>query len=300
MPKTISIIAQSYLRGCALGFIAPVIVIPLGIVLIFMPIWAFTHFTLSIWALIIPVALFVFILLAGGFGFLIWALRRRANRLDAAFVPLGLEGHRVMISMRNYSGWFRGREAYVHFRRGPTLEIYINTPLQTRMSVDESDRITTSIASWVNRYPLELSDPSLSNLRVFALDEEWTRSLLSDPMALTLLRRLLESDSPFLVRQIELMPGSFVFRQHYSNNWFDIDVKSDQARSWFDDLLALAGIAESLPAPLKTEKAQSVEQMFNNQSKFSRWVLIILLSVFLIIPLCVALPITLFLILFKP
>ena len=56
------------------------------------------------------------------------------------------------------------------------------------------------------------TDPALSGLRVFALDEAWTRSLLADHRTPGLLQRLIKFEGAFLVRQVQLLPGSFVLR----------------------------------------------------------------------------------------
>ncbi|RLC57318.1 MAG: hypothetical protein DRI80_15130 [Chloroflexota bacterium] len=303
MSKLVGELFRSWFRGWLIYLVSAAIVVPLGCLLVFLPLGLVTRYDASIWVLIIPAALFFLILVGGGFGFLFWAIRRRAAQLDAAFTPLGLTGRREMLTMRSYHGEFRGREAHVHFRRGPTLEIYLGTPLQTRLSVDEPDRATTALAGWVNRHPLTLADPALGGLRVFALDEAWTRSLLADPRTPGLLQRLIKFEGPFLVRQVQLMPGSLVLRLHYSKRWlaFDVEVEPEQARQWFEDLAALADVAEALPPPQVTAEASALEQTLRTRRRdIWRWALIILFGALFGIPLCVALPIAIALILWGP
>jgi hypothetical protein len=301
MSKFVGELFRSRFRGLLIYLVSAAIVVPLGCLLIFLPLAIGSRIedsTTSLLVMTVPPVLFTLILFGGGFGFLAWTIRRRAVRLDAAFTPLGLTGRREMLTMRSYHGEFRGREAHVHFRRGPTLEIYLGTSLQTRLSVDEPDKMTTAIASGINRHPLTSTDPALSGLRVFALDEAWTRSLLADRRTPSLLQRLIKFEGTFLVRQVQLLPGSFVLRLHYSRKLFGVEIEPDQARQWFEDLAALADIAEALPPPQETAQASPLEQALRTRRKdIGRWAFIILFGVLFIIPLCLALPIAIALIL---
>ncbi len=300
MSKLVGELFRSGSRGLLIWLVSVAIVVPLGCLLIFLPLAIGSRIqdrTAALLVMTVPPVLFFLIVVGGGFGFLFWTIRRRAAQLDAAFVPLGLAGHREMLTMRSYHGEFRGREAHVYFRRGPTLEMYLGTPLQTRLSVDEPDAMTTTVAGWLHRHPLTLTDPALGGLRVFALDEAWARALLADPRTPGLLQRLIKFEEPFLVRQVELLPGNLVLRLHYSKRWFRFEVEPEQARQWFEALAALAEIAEALPAPQETAQASSLEQaVHTRRGEFVRWAFIVLFGALFVVPLCVALPIALALI----
>ena len=87
---------QEYGRGCGrsmvIQLIAVAIVIPLACVLIFIPLGFVGQGGQSIWFLIIPASLFLFILFGGGLAFVVVVMYRRIRELDALFTPLGLTG----------------------------------------------------------------------------------------------------------------------------------------------------------------------------------------------------------------
>ena len=286
-------------RGLLISLISTAIVLPLGCLLVLLPIAVGSHIQnerLSLLLTIVPPVFFVLLVGGGSWGFLWWMLRRRAATLDAAFNPLGLSGQREVLTMRRYEGHIRGRKARVSFRRGPTLELYLSTPLQTRFSVDEADKVGTTLAGWLGRAPLALSNPALEGLRVFAMDEAWARNLLETPQAAEALKRLLRFEGEFRLRRVELIPGYLVLRLHFSNKVlaFDVDVNAEQARQWFENLIALAEIAERLPAPQVSAQITPLEEaLINRRPQIQRRIILITVGVLVGIPLCVALPIAL-------
>jgi hypothetical protein len=290
-------------QGLLITLVAVAIVLPLGCLLIYIPLGVSQHIEsgpASVVVMAAPAILFFLIIVGGGWGFLLWSIRRRAARLDAAFTPLGLTGERVMLTMRAYHGQFRGRQASVTFRRGPTLELFLDTPVQTRLSIDEPERMTTAIAGWAGRQPLSFSDPRLDGLRVFAADEHWARALLADLRTPALLRRLIEFEGPFVVRRVEFLPGSVALHLHFNKKWlgFEIEVEPDQARQWLDALAALAEIAESLPSPQVTSQASALEQNIHTRPTLIKNRTFILLMVAVaVLPICLGLAIALALIL---
>ncbi len=262
MSKLLKAWSLAYGRAFVVVLITTAIIVPLGCLFIFVPLWLVTRADLSIWILIVSASLYVLILNGGVLGALVWVLRRRKRLLDAAFIPLGLEGERYMLTGRQYCGTIEGRQARVLFYRGPMLELHLSTPLQTRFGVAEVGSTTPALARLFSREPLDLDDPDLSELRVYALDESWARSLLSNSEARTLVQRLLSAgESWALVRQVVLGPGAFRLRLYRSKRLFNYEIAAAEARQWIDDLLALALVAEGVPAPTVTDEESSAERL---------------------------------------
>jgi hypothetical protein len=262
MSRLLKALSLAYGRAVIVVLIATAIVLPLGCLFIFVPLWLVTRTDLSIWVLIVSTSLYVLILNGGAVGTLVWILRRRKRRLDAAFTPLGLTGERYMLTGRQYHGTVAGRQVDVRFYRGPMLELHLSTPLQTRLGVAEVGSTTPALARLFGREPLGLNDPDLSGLRVYALDEDWTRSILANPEARTLVQRLLSAgESWALVQQVVLGPGAFRLRLYHSKHLFKYEITPKEAGRWLDDLLALARIAEGLPAPAVTAEESAAERL---------------------------------------
>ncbi|MBS3783859.1 MAG: hypothetical protein KGY78_05410 [Anaerolineae bacterium] len=262
MSKLLKAWSLAYGRAFVVVLIATAIVLPLGCLFIFVPLWLVTRADLSIWILIVSASLYVLILNGGVFGTLVWILRRRKRRLDEAFTPLGMEGERYMLTGRQYHGTVEGRDVDVRFYRGPMLELHLSTPLQTRFGVAEVGSTTPALARLFGREPLDLDDPALSGLRVYALDEGWSHSLLADPEAQRLVRQLLSAgESWALVRQVVLGPGAFRLRLYHSQRLFGFEITPEEAQRWLDDLLALTRIAERLPGPTVTAEESAGERL---------------------------------------
>jgi hypothetical protein len=122
---------------------------------------------------------------------------------------------------------------------------------------------------------------------VFALDEDWARSLLSDPKAKMLLLRLMQAgESWTLMQQVHLRPGTFLLRLYRNKNLFRYSVAPEEAQDWLDDMLALARIAEALPAPQVTTEETAAEQLVRTGRTTS--IALIIVAVFLGVPVCLA------------
>jgi hypothetical protein len=262
MSKLLKAWSLGYVRSYVLGLIAPAIVLPLGCVCVLIPLWLVTESDASIWVLIISSSLYFLILVGGGLGVAGWVLHRRKRRLDTAFTPLGLVGKRYLLTGRQYHGTVEGRQVSARFYRGPMLELHLGTSLQTRFGVAEEGSTTLALAGLFGRQRLAMDDPDLSGLHIFALDEGWTHSLLADPEARTLIQRLMRAgESWALVRQVVLGPGALRLRLYRSKRLFKYEITPEEAQRWLDDLLALARIAEGLPAPTVTAEESSAERL---------------------------------------
>jgi len=288
MSKLIGAISKDYLRGAVIGLISTFVALPLICALIFVPLWIFNQSGDNIWILIVPAALFLLILYGGAFGTIAWTFYRRKRWLDRVFTPLGLEGSAyMMLSGRQYQGTVGGREVTARFYRGPTLDLYLSTPLQTRVGIGEKSRVGTAVAGFFRHEPLSLEDPDLDALSVFALDEDWARSLLADPKARTLIQQLMKAgDSWALMQQVYLQPGMFHLRLYRNKNLFRYSIEPEEAQEWLGGLMALARIAEGLPAPQVTDEESGAERLVRSGRIFPLALIIVLALVG--IPTCLA------------
>jgi hypothetical protein len=252
MGKFAKIIAKDYLRSLIIALISAAIAIPLICALIFVPLAIASRTddtTSALLIMVIPATCFLLIMFGGGIGALFFVLRRRANQYDALFTPFGLEGKMYMLSGRRYQGTVGGRQVDVRLYRGPALDIRVDTTAQARLSIANSDAVSLTLARTFGREPLELNDPALNGITVFAQDESWAISLLINPEVKRLLPQLILSESSFLMRQIHLEPGKLRLFLYRSKGLFKFTITPEQAEQWMNGLLSLASMAESLPAP---------------------------------------------------
>ena len=277
---------KDQMRGVVISLLSTAIVVPLACVLIFVPMWYYTNHNANIWVMIIPAILFLLILFGGGSGALAWTFYRRQRWLDTLFTPWGLVGSVYMISGRQYQGGVQGREVTARFYRGPTLDLYVGTPLQTRLGIAEKSGTSLAVAGMLGREPLALDDPDLGELSIFALDEEWARALLADPEARALIQRLLRAgESWVLMPQLFLQPGAFHLRLYRNKNFFRYGIEPEEAQAWRDDLLALAHSAEGLPVPQVTAEESGAERLVRSGGTFS--ITLIIIALLVGVPTCV-------------
>ncbi|MBU0492060.1 MAG: hypothetical protein KKB13_09445 [Chloroflexi bacterium] len=288
--------AKDYVRSCLISLLAIVIVVPLFLVCICAPLGLTNQpgvdSNIGLLVLAVSAILFFLILVGGGWGFFIWTIWRRARQLDAVFGPLGLRGSMYMLTGRRYHGTVAGREVNVRLYRGPTVELRISTPLQTRLNVVEKAAVIRPLAGAFGYEPLALTDPGLQALSITALDEDWARRLLTDPMVPALLQRLAIGEGKALVQQVVLQPGTLSLHRYRSRGLFGYGITPDLARQWLDDLLTLLRIAEGLPAPQKTAELSSLEQFAQTSRSTGFLVAMVVIIVLLIVvlPICVVVP----------
>jgi len=237
------------LRALSIRLLAVLIVVPLGCVLVFLPLYLVMQMDVSIWVLVISLTLFLLILFGGGGALVALTLHRRTRQLDSLFTPLGLTGSPYQLLFRQYRGRIGDRHISVCFFRGPTLDIEVETSLQTRLAVTERDADTSFLAQLFGREPLRLEDERLSDLMMFALDETWSRRLLGEGDVPALLHRLVRFEGPFVRRQILLGPGKLRLRLFGNRNLFRFEIDPEGAAQWARDLLALVKAAEKIPEP---------------------------------------------------
>jgi hypothetical protein len=196
-----------------------------------------------------------------------WVFTQRRRQLDAAFSPLGLTGSAFNLAGRQYHGSFQGRRVDFYYTPGTgglrayaspsKLDLYLATPLKTSLVVATKEALTEAAASLMNRPQLQQNDADWAQRDIFALDEAWSRALLSDPAAKSAILRLTADQGTFELRQFYLRPEAL----HLALYRFPQSLLTPQnVQEWMGDLLATARIAESLPAPQKTEEASGLER----------------------------------------
>jgi hypothetical protein len=250
MQKLFKTMLQDRLRAVIISLVSAVIAIPLICACIFIPIAIANQTndeTTALLLMVIPACIFLLIVIGGSFGTIFFVFSRRGRQYDDIFTPLGLEGKTYMLSGRRYQGTVQGRQMDIKIYRGPALDMQITTPLQTKLSVANSDTVSVGLARVFGREPLPLSDPGLSGMTVFTHNEEWTRSLLANTEIQNSLRRLILNDSGYLMRQVHLEPGKLRLFLYRSRQMFKFSITADEVNQWVDALLTMARIAESTP-----------------------------------------------------
>jgi len=208
-------------------------------------------------------------LLMGGFllilflmitGVLLWGVRsinRYRRLLDAALTPLGLTGIAYMWNGRQYHGMLNGRQADVYFYRGPSLDIYIASPLNTRLGIGLKGPKNQHASVGLNHTELVINDPDLAHISIFSLDVPWGRELLDNPLARAAIVRLTSLQPGLEFRNLSFQPEALHFHLHHINPG---TLTPENLRLWVIDLLDLITIAESLPSPSVTDAASSLER----------------------------------------
>jgi hypothetical protein len=225
--------------------------------------------------------------IAGAASWASFQIVRRRKMLDDVFLPLGLEGASYLINGRQYRGTFSGRPVYVYLSRGPQMEIYVESPLRTRLSVSSSDALIQWIAKRANEQAIPVDDPSFSHLVLYAADPGWANQLFAIPEARSGILRLADlslSNSP----QIMIQPGALVLRlpgirmEHLSPG---------VAQQKLSSMIHLAQLAESLPAASKIIEASAWEKKSQTNRNAFLWpalgiVIAILLVAILVAAVC--------------
>lgn len=268
-----SVLVNELLAGCrrslAAQAIAIFIVVPLTCALICLPLWLVMQQDASIWLLIVPAALFLLILIGGGVGAVGWVFRRRAQQFDSIFEGLGLSGSLYQLYFRQYHGRMEDRDVSVYFFRGPTIEIEVETALQTRLAVTRSDGDAAFFSRLLGREPMQLTDERAQDLLAFAADEQWARRAINDPDASGCLHRLLERSDTFIRRHVVVQPGRLRLTLFGSRSLFSFELDPAQAEGWVRDILALASALDMMPEPTITATVTSAEEIAQSMKQGS-------------------------------
>jgi hypothetical protein len=192
-----------------------------------------------------------------------------AAQFDAAFGPLGLTGSNYMLHGRQYHGQVNGRQVDIYFYRGPILDIYVAAPLHTRMGIGMTSRLGRAAAGMLNRQPFQASYPELAQLSIYPADERWGGELLDDPQARAAILRLMEAPGSYEIRNLLFQPEAI---QLQANHLHPNRITPQAASQWLQDLLFLARLAESLPAPTVTAQASGAERTLRSDRNRLYWI----------------------------
>ncbi len=213
------------------------------------------------------VLLLFFLLVAGIF---IWGargVRRRAAQLDAAFTPLGLTGKAYLWNGRQYHGQVNGRQVDAYFYRGPSLDIYLASPLNTRLGIGLKGRFSEPSSGRYSLPEQAVSEPTLSHLAFYPLDARWSHDLLANLIAREAILRLTTPLSSLEFRNLLFQPEAI---QLQINRIDPGSITTQNVQAWLNDLAILAKLAEALPAPSLTAIASPMERRTRlNRSAFT-------------------------------
>lgn len=243
MPKLAKEIGRSYARSSVIWLISAAIVIPLTCVLICLPLWLVTRQDAPMWVLILSGGLFLLLLFGSIPVVLYIAYRKRKKKLDAIFLPLGLNGSVYQIHFRQYHGQVQGREMAVHFYRGPVLEIEVKTDLALNLAASQGRPVGFS---WLSgQAPLALDDPTCEKFQVYTNNVDQVQQALRHPGLLQQLLVLTAPTEAFLYRHIILREGNLILMSAFNPRLFRFELDSDEVRSWVESVLSLADTLES-------------------------------------------------------
>lgn len=209
------------------------------------------------------VFLFLCLMIAGALIWGGWSRNQYTHKLDAAFFPMGLTGKGYLWNGRQYHGVVNSRQVDSYFYRGPSLEIYIASPLHTRLGIGLKGRINQFASSRMNQPELVTGDPTLAHLGVYTTDEHWGRELLSQSPAMAAILRLTAIQPGLEFRILLFQPEAIKYQLHHINIG---TIAPENLHSWMNDLFDLVRIAESLPSPQATETATMME----NKARLNR------------------------------
>ncbi len=286
--KWIGTIGKDFQRGCVYQLIALMVVVPLFALFILLPLFLANRPGVgeqeALAIMIVPAALFLFLLIGGGWGFVFFSIRKRARWMDEVFVPLGLTGSAYGFTGRQYHGTVRGREVDVTFVRGPNLSIHVSSPLGTNLAISDTADVSQNLARLFNKEPLNQPNQKIT---VFADEEDWGQAFISDLQARKLLTDLIFEEHPFLIRQIHFTPAALRLRLYRSKQVFDFRFTPEQGRHWVEDLIRLVEIAESLPAPREQKEESALLQKTRQGKLMSGKMVTIIVTAILAMALCV-------------
>lgn len=244
----------SYLRGCALQIVISILVVALSVPCIFVPLYIANNTrsnTTAFWIMVIPMSAFVLLLLGGSIGVGLFFLVRRASQLDEAFTPLGLEGKMYLTNGRQYHGTVQGRRVDIYFYRGPTLEIYVEANIKSRIGIGVKSSIGAAVAGMINKQPLDLGDADYAPFNIYANDPGWARDIFADPAFKQAAVRLATNPTSYGLYNLIIAPSAVQIQRRYiSTN----AITPESVREWINDLIALARMIEAQPAPQKIEE----------------------------------------------
>jgi len=254
MDRLLNAWGMSYLRGCVLQIVVSIVVVALSVPCIFVPLYIANNTrnnAAAFWIMAIPMSAFVLFILGGSVGVAMFFLMRRTSQLDEAFKPLGLDGKMYLTNGRQYHGTVQGRRVDIYFYRGPTLEIFVEANVKSRIGIGVKSSIGAAVGGMINRQPLELGDADYAPFSIYANDPQWAQDIFADPAFKQPVVRLVTNPTSHGLYNVIIAPGSAQIQRRYiSTNAITLD----SVREWINNLIAIAGIVEAQPAPQKVEE----------------------------------------------
>ena len=195
-------------------------------------------------------------------------IRRRASALDRAFIPFGLEGRGYLTNGRQYHGMYRAYPVHVYFYRGPTLQIYLDVPLGTRVGIGRHGAISRLAADMTDKKELSIDDPGFEHLVIYPDDIQWASDLFADPHSRETILRLIDEDTAVELRTLSITPNALLWQSRY-NPVRNINPKT--VRVWINDLYELARIAQGLTPPTVTAAESGLEHTTRTDRSKYTW-----------------------------
>jgi len=167
-----------------------------------------------------------------------------------------MEGRKVRVryGRRYTTSGGTSRSRYI----GSTVEAYVEAPaLKTRTGIAPATGLGQAVGRFSKLRPVEVDDMDYSGLMVHSRDPDWTRGLLADERAKTLILKLMDPDLPGGTPQILVTPGSIYVT---INRVPEGEITADLMRAWLEDAIALAEAAEAQPAPAEPLEVKPFER----------------------------------------
>jgi hypothetical protein len=211
--------------------------------------------------------LLVLLMLAGAILWSVYESNQRSARLDAAFTPLGLTGKALMFVGRQYHGILEGRQVDVYFYRGPSLDIYIASPLNVRLGIGIKGQYSHTQSGVPNFPELIIDEPELANLGIYPLDHRWATDLLENFSARADIISLTTKESKSESRTLIFQPEALQLQLYR----IDISILTfEKLRLLVSSCIHLVGVAESLPPPAVPVTASALERQIRvNRGAFT-------------------------------
>jgi len=244
---------MSSLRGCVLQIVISIVVVALSVPCIFVPLYIANNTrnnTAAFWIMVIPMSAFVLLLLGGSLGVGLFFLMRRASQLDEAFKPLSLDGKMYLTNGRQYHGVVQGRRVDIYFYRGPTLEIFVEANVRSRIGIGVKSSVGAAVAGMINRQPLDHGDADYVPFSIYANDPQWARDISADPTFKQAAIRLATNPTSYGLYNLIIAPGAVQIQRRYISTKA---ITPESVREWINDLIAVARIIEAQPVPQKIE-----------------------------------------------
>ncbi len=200
-------------------------------------------------------------------------INSRARRVDEIFVPLGFTGSRYMIQGRQYHKNNSGRPVHIYFFRGPTLEVRIDSNVNTAFQVFKKSSIPASFARSFQKIPYQSDNPVLESLAFYPADSQWLPGFLEGHSAVQAIHDLMYDGADWAIfRRLELLPGELLLNLYQSKEWNSYPLDQSEVKNWIKQLNILADELQVANLPvaegnLTSSRAQSRLGMDNILTK---------------------------------